>query len=367
MIQIKDKKLSSFEFIIFIHSIQLSAGVLTMPQSLAATAGTDGWLSILLGWIISSIVSIFIINILQKNPEKTFLQVLKYYFGKWLGRMFVYLYALYFFCAGFTVLLKATNIVNVWVPQSVPAYQFIILFLIPFFILMRHGIRAIVNYSILTFIFTAWMPVIFLFTLKSSYNPLHLLPILKDGIYPVLKATKDTITPYTGLEIAYFIYPFLQNKEKAVKAMILANTGTMIVYLYITIISYLYFSSEGITELSWTVFHLLKDISFSFIERLEVLYIAYYLIVFSTTIYPYLFFCIYFVSTIFNKLLRNWIQISFVFLIIGLFIIFNPDSQQVSFMYSLMNVLNIIFFILLPSVFFIYSIFFGYLTRRRQL
>ncbi|PQQ47703.1 GerAB/ArcD/ProY family transporter [Bacillus thuringiensis] len=363
----KFKKISSFEFIIFIHSIQLSAGVLTMPQSLAATAGTDGWISIVLGWIITSIVSVFIINILQKNPEKTFSQILKSYFGKLLGRIFMSLYVLYLFCSGLIVLLKATNIVSVWVFESVPSYQVVLLLLIPFVILMRHGISAIANYSVLVFSFTAWMPLIFLFALKSDYNPLHLLPILKDGIYPVLKATKDTITPYAGLEIAYFIYPFLQNKEKAVKGMIIANTGTMFLYLYISIISYLYFSSERITKLSWPVFHLLKDINFSFIERLEVTYIAYYLIVFSTTIYPYLFFCIYFVSAIFNKIIRNWIHICFVFLIIGLFMIFNPDAHQISFMYSLMDVLHIIFFIFLPSFFFIYSIFFSWLTRRRQL
>ncbi len=46
------------------------------------------------------------------------------------------------------------------------------------------------------------------------YAPLHLLPIFKDGLYPIVKATKETITPYAGLEIAYYIYPFLQKNNK---------------------------------------------------------------------------------------------------------------------------------------------------------
>ncbi len=49
------------------------------------------------------------------------------------------------------------------------------------------------------------------------YAPLHLLPIFKEGLYPILKGTKETITPYAGLEIAYYIYPFLQKKTKGHK------------------------------------------------------------------------------------------------------------------------------------------------------
>ncbi|HDR6819588.1 GerAB/ArcD/ProY family transporter [Bacillus thuringiensis] len=361
------KSLSLFEYIIFIHSVQLSAGILTMPRSLANTAGTDGWISIILGWIMTSIIGVLIIKVLQKNSEKQFPQILTNYFGKWFGTIFIFFYSLFLLCAGLNTLLKATQIVQVWIFPSKPSYQIVILMLIPFCILISNGIRAITNYSILVFFFTAWMPIIFLFSLKSSYNPLQLFPIIKDGLYPIIKATKDTITPYAGLELAYFIYPFLHNKEKAVKGILIANSGTMVLYLYTTILSYIYFSPEGIKKIAWPIFNLLKGINFSFIERFEIIYIVYYLVVFSTTIYSYFSFSIYLGSALFNKLLHNWLHISFLFLILGLFILFNPDASQILFIYNLMDVLNIIFLILLPSFFFAYSIFFTWLARRRNL
>ncbi|MEC3541518.1 spore gernimation protein XA, partial [Bacillus thuringiensis] len=46
---------------------------------------------------------------------------------------------------------------------------------------------------------------------------------------------------------------------------------------------------------------------------------------------------------------------------------FNPDASQILFIYNLMDVLNIIFLILIPSFFFAYSIFFTWLSRRRNL
>ncbi|PEV01656.1 spore germination protein GerA, partial [Bacillus thuringiensis] len=253
---LKFQKITLFEFIIFIHSLQLASGMLIMPSPLATNAGTDGWISIILGWIVTSIIGVFIILMLQKNPNKNFSQILKTYFGKWIGTILFLAYAFYLFFAGFNTLLKATDIVKVWIFPSTPAYQITILLLLPFIILALSGLRALTSYSMLVFFFTTWMPLFLLFSLKTNYNPLHLLPIFKEGLYPIVKATKETITPYAGLEIAYYIYPFLQKKQKAIKGLLIANTGTMFFYLYVTILSYIYFSPEGIKDVIWPVFHL---------------------------------------------------------------------------------------------------------------
>ncbi|PGS64210.1 spore gernimation protein XA, partial [Bacillus thuringiensis] len=102
-------------------------------------------------------------------------------------------------------------------------------------------------------------------------------------------------------------------------------------------------------------------------ERLEIIYIAYYLIVFSTTIYPYLFFSFESVTISLQKNARNWALLAFMLLIVGLFIFLNPDVDQYLFIYSLMDILNVVFFILLPILFFAYSILFTWITRRKQL
>ncbi|HHT7174346.1 TPA: GerAB/ArcD/ProY family transporter [Bacillus cereus] len=117
-----------------------------------------------------------------------------------------------------------------------------------------------------------------------------------------------------------FYLSVFTKKHNAIKGILIANTGTMFFYQYATILSYIYFSPEGIKEVIWPVFHLLKGVRFSFIERLEIIYIAYYLIVFSTTIYPYLFFSFESVTILFQKNVRNWMLVGFMLLIVGLFI-----------------------------------------------
>lgn len=360
-------EINLFEYAIFIHSLQLASGMLTMPSSLANTAGTNGWISIILGWVLTSIVGVLIIKTLQKNPSKNFIQILTFYFGKYLGNTFFILYSLYLFSIGFNILLKAIDIVNLWISPSTPAYQIALLLLLPFIILSRNGVRPLINYSLLVFFFTTWMPLLLLFSLKSNYNPLHLLPVLGDGIYPVLKALKETITPFAGLEISYFIYPFLQNKSTAVKGVVLANTITMTFYLFGTLLSYLYFSPEGIKDTIYPVFHLLKGIRFTFIERLEIIYIGYYLLVFSTTIYPYFYFFLQTSGKVIHQKVYNKLLLIFPFLVACIFLILHPDVTQLSFIYSLIDILNLIFFIILPTLLFIYCIIYHRFNKRSEL
>ncbi|WP_459501359.1 GerAB/ArcD/ProY family transporter [Bacillus sp. C1] len=361
------RKLSLFEYIVFVHSLQVASGVLTMPSQTANIAGTDGWISVVLGWIITSIIGVMIVWVLQKNPNMNFFQILTYYFGKWLGTILIMLYAFYLFFAGFNTLLKAIDIVKVWIFPSTPSYQIVILLLLPFYILARNGVEAITRYSIVVFFFTAWMPICLMFALKHNFYPINLLPVLKDGIWPILKAVKDTITPYSGLEIAYFIYPLLQKKEKAMIGIVLANTGTMFLYLYVTIICYVYFTPEGIKELIWPLFLLLKGIRFAFLERLEIIYIAYYLIVFTTTVYPYFFFSIGSITEVFKSFSYNWVVRSFIFGVIGIFVFLNPNLNKLLTIYSFMDMLNVIFFVTLPVVFFLYITLFTCFKRRKQL
>ncbi|UPJ18251.1 spore germination protein [Bacillus cereus] len=367
MENVKFRNLNQFEYIVFIHSLQLASGMLIMPSPLANTAGTDGWISIILGWVITSIIGVIIILVLQKTPDKDFLQILTMYFGKWFGSIFFILYIFYLFFAGFNTILKATEIVKVWIFPSTPSYQIVILLLIPFIILVASGIRAIVNYSMVVFFFTAWMPIFLIFSLKQNFYPLHLLPILKEGLYPVIQAVKETITPYAGLELTYFIYPFLKQKDKAIKGVIIANTGTMFFYLYVTILSYIYFSPNGIKTVIWPVFHLLKGVQFSFLERLEIIYIAYYLIVFSTTIYPYLFFSLHSIKNLTHKITSKLLPVSSVLLIVIFFILINPGVIELKSIYFCMDILNFIFFVLLPIFFYFYSILFSWFHRREEL
>ena len=91
MENVKFRSLNLFEYIVFIHSLQLASGMLIMPSPLANTAGTDGWISIILGWMITSMIGVLIILVLRKNSDKDFLQIVR-------KNIFYSIYYLFIFC-----------------------------------------------------------------------------------------------------------------------------------------------------------------------------------------------------------------------------------------------------------------------------
>lgn len=100
---------------------------------------------------------------------------------------------------------------------------------------------------------------------------------------------KNTLISFAGFELAFILYPFLKQKAAAAKGIIIANTIALITFLHITLMSYVTFSPDEIRHILWPTLNLLKPIQFTFIERVEVIFLSFYLFLISTTIIPYLF------------------------------------------------------------------------------
>lgn len=54
---------------------------------------------------------------------------------------------------------------------------------------------------------------------------------------PILNTVNKGIFSFLGFEIAFFLYPYLQKKEKASYGMVMANTLSLLAFLLIVTIS----------------------------------------------------------------------------------------------------------------------------------
>lgn len=365
MMNSRNEYITTLQYIICIHTTQTAAGMLTFPNIIAETAGTDGWISIIIGYLLTNIVGFFIIATMKKNPNMKFVNIIIQYFGQYLGTFLLFMYCIYFILAGFLALLRCVDIIIVWILPNAPAYQIALLLLIPFYILAKDSIFAICRYNELIFFMTLFLPVILIFSLRESFHPIHLLPVIKEGWGPIFKGVKDTIYPYSGLEITYILYPFLRNKEKAYSGLLIANTLSMFLLMYVTILCFINISPKGMQIIIWPVLSLLKSIHFSFLERLEILYIAYYLLIFSTTIVPYLFSATSIVAFTSKKLKSNYINIFLIFVLIAAFFFIKFNVNTLLSIYNLINEFGLIFIIIIPTLLFFYTYIFKFVTGRK--
>ncbi|MEH7333591.1 endospore germination permease [Neobacillus drentensis] len=316
-------EITLMQYIFLINGTQVGTGVLSLPRILAEKAGTDGWIAILIGWFCSVAASIFLVKAAAKYPEDTLYEILIRFFGKILGKALVLIYMFYFAFYAWTILVNACLYIKAWFLPKTPDYIILLLFSIPTFFVARNGLRVLGRYSELSFYMVMWIPLFLLIPLKDG-NWLHFLPLLKEGWRPVLSAVPTTVFSFLGFEVAFFLYPFLQKKQHAVLGITIANTLTMLFYVFVTFVCFAYFSPDGIIEFNQPVLNLLKLIEFRFLERFDMVLLAVYLIVVSTAWMP----CVYFAAFCSSQLLgkqdhSNYVTI-LLLIIIGLVFWLDP-------------------------------------------
>ncbi|MEI7024213.1 GerAB/ArcD/ProY family transporter [Paenibacillus sp. y28] len=287
-----DRQITFMQHMLFNSGIQISVVFLSLPSVVAERAGTDGWIAIIIGWSLSAAASLAVVRLMSKQPDGTVLDLITRVLGKWMGKAFAVILALYFLVFGYWGITKAILITKIWVLSQTPAYLIMMLFLIPSYMVMRHGPAILARYAEIIIFLSLWIPFAYLIPIRDAHW-LHLLPVLKEGWMPILAASQSTIYSYVGFGTTLFIYPSLKDKHRAAWGLFLSNTLTLVVYLLITIACFVYFSPDEITSYHEPVIPLLKAIEFRFVERIEVIFIAYYLLLFSMGWIPVFYVTVY--------------------------------------------------------------------------
>ncbi|MCR2805228.1 GerAB/ArcD/ProY family transporter [Paenibacillus soyae] len=283
------QQLSHKQYIFYIYKTQIGIGVLVLPNTLSKMAGNSGWISLLLGWMIATAAGYFIIQVMKRHPGRTFAEVLQDVLGKWIGRAVMTAWIAYAAIAVGVVLFMEVIIIQVWILRNMEQLLLIAAIMIPVFMITRNRLQVQGRYVEFVYLYTLWMPPLLFFSLKDSHV-LNLLPIAGDGLLPILYGIKPTLIPFLGFETAYMLYPHLQDKTKAFRGLLIANSLALIIFMTVVVTSTMYFSSEELRTFIWPTMQLLKTITLPFIERFEIVFLSYYIILVTQTLCAYLFF-----------------------------------------------------------------------------
>ncbi|NEW07221.1 endospore germination permease [Paenibacillus sp. SYP-B3998] len=358
-------EISLKQFIFIIFETQVGVGVLSLPGDLAKTAGTDGWISIILGWILANLLSLVIIKIMEKNPGYTLFEILTNYFGKWVGKGLSVLWILYAMYIASIALFSAIHIITIWILPRTLNFILIILFIIPNYLILKHGIKVIGIVSELVFITVLWIPLLLLYALKDA-EWLYLLPIGKEGILPILSTAKSTLLSFLGFEMAFLLYPFLKDKKSASKGIIIANSLSMSIFLMVTIVSFVKFAPEEITDYLYPTLNLMKAIQLPVIERLEILFLPFYLFMPFMTIVPYLYMSVFGASHLLGKQDHRNLLLIALFFWIAVSFFFIPSSDQITQLNKGVSMIGICFTFVFPILFGIYGWLYHSFRKERK-
>lgn len=284
----KGNQITLFQYILLIHSAQLGIGLIPLPGELAKGCGTDGWIVLIIGWLVSMASSLIIIQIMHRYPNGTIIDLLSHYFGKWIGKVGIVMFVVHFLLYIYLIYNRMALLVQNWIMQQTSTAVLMLLFLLPAYMITRGGFRVIGRYSEILLFLSSGLILCSLYLFKHAHW-IHLLPILKHGWIPIFQTVRTTILAFLGFEIAFFLYPYLEKKSSASLGIIIANSITFFIYILFTLLAFVNFSPDDITQYHNTLISLFKIIEFRFLERFDILILSAYLLIVVRTFIPILY------------------------------------------------------------------------------
>ncbi|AMM92992.1 hypothetical protein UP17_11060 [Peribacillus simplex] len=327
-VEVNEKyKVSPFYVFFLVHSMQMGVGVLSFQRVLAKSAGTDGWISILLAgliihiliWIIYKILSIVPGDIISANNHA---------FGKWIGNFFSLLFILYFLILGMDMIISYINVIHVWMFAEVASWAFTVVLLLLIYYINTGGFRTITGIAFLSVILTYWIFFVLFYAMKYSEFT-NLLPIFDHNLLDILKGTRSTSLTFLGFEMILMFYPFIKDAKTSQKyahgGAIVTTLLTVLIYL----VSLIFYSQKQLELTIWPTLTMTSIVELPFIQRFEYIEISWWAIFIIPNMTIYLWAASRGIKRIFNVQQKYplW-AMSIIILLTNIFV-FDEDSLYI--------------------------------------
>jgi spore germination protein AB len=266
------RKISPFLVFYLVHSVQVGVGILGFQRVIAVNAGYDSWISIIIAGGLTHILMFMMYRIVQMS-DGDLVSAHTLAFGKWIGKIFSFIFVLYFTALVVTIIRTYIEVVQVWMFPRMNTLLFSLFFLLLVIYIVKGGIRTIAGVSFFGLILPSYLLLTFGFTFQYA-DFRNILPIFDHSIMDILKSMKSMSLTYLGYESILLIYPFIKEGKASQKWAQWGLFASTLVYTLIGIISFAFFSEGQLKKTVWATLSMWKILELPFVERFEYIGIA---------------------------------------------------------------------------------------------
>ncbi|QST00605.1 GerAB/ArcD/ProY family transporter [Pontibacillus sp. ALD_SL1] len=355
-------QIQAFYLFFLIHTIQVGSGIMGVSTHIYGQAKQDAWISVIVAGVGMSISVFCMSKILQQYESADLPGIQVDVFGKIVGKILGTFVALYFFCFLITLLLNYIEVVQVFLFPTIPTWL-VCLFLLSLVVYaVLGGVRVIVGVSFLFFVGTAWLIIVL-------YEPLtlmewnHFLPTLGNSYTDILKGAYKTTYSLIGFEALLFIYPYVQNKQKAHLAAQQAVWGTTILTLFVVVITVGYFSGPQLERLIWPTLSMFKIIQFSFVERFDIIAVGLWMMIILPNMVTAMWLCTHTFKRVYGLRQKQVLYVAAGLLFFGTVLF--QDRLQINYFTDILATTGFYFAFVYPVVLLPIVLIKNYIRRKR--
>jgi spore germination protein len=269
----------------------IGISIFSQPSEMARNVGTDGWLVSIFGGVICFIVLAIIYNTSKANNYESFYNILVKNIGAALGKIIGICYVLFIIFSIAIGIRIFSEVLKMYLLEKTPTEFIIVTMLICGTYLIRGDINSLVKVNEVSFwvmFIPIYLVLIFAF---SNTDFTNILPILSNKPMNYIDAICISSYSFGGLEIAFLIIPFMENKTKFISFSIKAIAFITLFYVIINIFCIATFSKYQTAGLIWPTITMIKSINIpgGFIEGLEgavmALWVVFYFATFTNSFF----------------------------------------------------------------------------------
>jgi spore germination protein (amino acid permease) len=265
-------QISSKQLFVFLLSTQCGLEILRLPSRLVRYAGHDGWISILLTIIPSSISIVLIIHLAKRYKGKSLYNINKLLFGKLIGTVFNIVFMMYCLISSSLILRIFAEVARMTGLKKTPSIFIASIALVPSIILLKNGLQAVCRFS------NAIVPVIgitliYCYVNISKIDLLNLLPVGSSGFNGIFNGMIISSSVCLGVELIPVVYLHVSDKGKVMSSALMANLVNILFVLIIVFMTTTIFGENMLKHLVIPLFSLFRIYSSDIIERTDAFFI----------------------------------------------------------------------------------------------
>jgi len=257
----------------------IATGTLFVPSMVAKKAGQDGWLSVLIAGIVG-VILVFIITALGlRFPEKSLVEYSEIILGKWLGKIIVLIYILFYFHLSSNIIRGVTSTIQGTLLQNSTLETITIIVFLASAYSVKMGLETITRANILN-LFVTFLAIFTVFILLiKDMNIEMLTPVLSRGIVPVLRGSVEPASWFCQVVSIAFIMPFINKPKETRLCAIIGVVWAAVTLSIMAALVVVIFGPQLASVLSFPTLEVVRYINVGqYIQRVEIVFLIPWII-----------------------------------------------------------------------------------------
>lgn len=266
-------------FLVFylVHSVQIGIGILSFSREIVEVSDYHSWIAIILSGVVFHII-IWMMYFILNREKSDIVDIHNGTFGRVFGFVLTMLFVGHFVVSATVIVLVYASVVRIWIFPELETWVLSLAIFAVIYYGVSSGFRTIVGLCFLSLVIPSFL-LLTSFYLIEFLSFEAILPLFDTTLTKQLRAMNEMLFSFFGPEVLLICYPFIQQAPKSQKYAHFGNILTTILYVFVALFSFMFFSEEDLKQIMFPTLTAWKIVHLPFIERFEYLGIAIWMIV----------------------------------------------------------------------------------------